>query len=429
MAKTMNHATPLPGEPPTRIRFIVLAYLCGVTFILYLDRMCIGKAAPFIQDELHLSDFQMGMVHASFMLAYGLFEVASGHLADRYGTRKILTRIVLWWSAFTVLTGTATGFAMLLMTRFLFGAGEAGALPNVSRIVDQWFPVLARGKIRGFVHMPALLGGMIAPLMTAYLIDSVGWRWVFALYGMAGAAWSVAFYRFFRDYPANHSAVNAVERELIGPPPVYEGHAHLPITPIVRSLNVWLLSCVMITGSSTVYLIFAWYPTYLEKLHGVSNVTSGWLNSCIMFCGAAGCLIGGWLVDVARRRVIHARWEKSVVGTAGFAIAAVGMCAASSTGSVEWKTAWLGITCLGIHMHAAAWWGVNSAISGRHTAAVFGVINSMGALGGAVAQLAFGSLNRESWDAAFYVAGALLLLGAICWSRVDARREVFTGQE
>jgi nitrate/nitrite transporter NarK len=79
---------------------------------------------------------------------------------------------------------------------------------------------------------------------------------------------------------------------------------------------------------------------------------------------------------------------------------------------------------MGIHMHAAAWWGMNSAISGRHIAAVFGVINSMGALGGAVSQVVFGSLPRTSWDQAFYVAAGLLLLGALCWSQVDARRVI-----
>lgn len=413
------------ADQPTNVRFKVLAYLCGVTFILYLDRMCIGKAAPFIQDELHLSDFQMGMVHASFMLSYGLFEVVSGHLADRHGTRKILTRIVIWWSIFTMLTGTATGFTMLVITRFLFGAGEAGALPNVSRIVDQWFPAMTRGRIRGFVHMPALVGGMIAPLMTAYLIAAIGWRWVFAVYGLVGVVWSIAFYRFYRDDPNQHAAVNAAERELIGPPSVHDAHLALPLMPIARSLNVWLLGFVMMAGSSTVYLIFAWYPTYLEKLHGVSNVNSGWLNSLIMFGGASGCLFGGWLVDAARKRMTHPRWEKSIVGTGAFSVAALAMLAAAMTNSVEWKTVWLGITCLGIHMHAAAWWGMNSAISGRHVAAVFGVINSLGALGGACSQLLFGSLPRESWEQAFYVASALLFVGALCWSQVDARRLIF----
>ena len=421
----MNIPAESKSDLSTKVRFNVLAYLCGVTFILYLDRMCIGKAAPFIQDELQLSDFQMGMVHAAFMLSYGLFEVVSGHLDDRHGTRKVLTRIVIWWSMFTMLTGTATGFTMLLITRFLFGAGEAGALPNVTRIVDQWFPTLARGRIRGFVHMPALVGGMIAPLMTAYLIAWIGWRWVFAVYGLVGVLWSIAFYRYFRDNPAEHTSVNPAELALIGPPPSHQGQLHLPLMPIARSLNVWLLGCVMIAGSSTVYLIFAWYPTYLEKLHGVSNVNSGWLNSFIMFGGAMGCLLGGWLVDVARKRVTHPRWEKSVVGTSAFFAAAVAMLAAAMTDSVEWKTVWLGITCMGIHMHAAAWWGLNSAISGRHVAAVFGVINSMGALGGAVSQILFGSLPRANWDQAFYVASGLLLLGALCWSQVDARRAIF----
>ena len=94
-------------------RHVTLAYLCGLTLILYLDRMCIGKAAPFIQDELGLSDERMGYIHAAFMLSYGLFEVVTGHWGDRFGSRRVLIRIVLWWSAFTALTGAAGGFAWL----------------------------------------------------------------------------------------------------------------------------------------------------------------------------------------------------------------------------------------------------------------------------------------------------------------------------
>ena len=118
----------LLAERPTRVRFVVLGYLCALTFILYLDRVCIGQAGPRIRVELRISETELGYVFAAFGVAYSSFMPFAGRLADRFGSRVSLTVIVLWWSLFTSLTGLAAGFAVLLIIRFLFGMGEAGAL-------------------------------------------------------------------------------------------------------------------------------------------------------------------------------------------------------------------------------------------------------------------------------------------------------------
>src|SRR5436190_1548279 len=121
-----------PQTPPTGVRFGVLGFLCSLTFVLYLDRICIGQAQPAIMKELGLDEKQMGHINSAFQIAYGLFELPMGRWGDRFGSRGVLTRIVLWWSVFTALTGAAKGFWQLLVVRFLFGGGEAGAIPNVA---------------------------------------------------------------------------------------------------------------------------------------------------------------------------------------------------------------------------------------------------------------------------------------------------------
>src|SRR5205085_11598845 len=148
-----------PEQPPTRARFGVLAFLCTLALVLYLDRVCIGQAEKSIREELELTKSQMGFIATAFTLAYVLFEVPMGHWGDRYGSRGVIARIVVWWSAFTALTGAAWGFVPLLMVRFLFGAGEAGAFPNTARVVTRWFPAQDRGKVRGAITTTSLLGG------------------------------------------------------------------------------------------------------------------------------------------------------------------------------------------------------------------------------------------------------------------------------
>src|SRR5262247_1375425 len=133
--------------------------------ITYIDRVCISVAGPRMQADLQIDPVGWGWVTAIFTLAYGLFEIPTGALGDRLGPRRVLTRIVLWWLAFTALTGAAMSYPMLLVTRFLFGAGEAGAFPNASIVVSRWFPATRRASMSGVLLMASQIGGAIAPLM------------------------------------------------------------------------------------------------------------------------------------------------------------------------------------------------------------------------------------------------------------------------
>lgn len=411
-----------PPDRPTRVRYSVFALLCGLTFVLYLDRTCIGKAAPFIARDLDLSDTEMGYVFAAFTVAYGLFEVVTGHWGDRFGSRSVLTRIVLWWSAFTALTGTATGFGYLLVVRFVFGAGEAGALPNAARVTETWFPLPSRGAVRGAINMAMMIGAVAAPPVTAYLIEAVSWRWVFAIYGWLGVVWAAVFCWWFRDRPADHSWANAAELRLIGPPPPRPEHPHLPWRSFLTSPNVWLLGTVLSTGAGTVYALFSWYPKYLEDVRQLTNVEAGWLSGLVMLGGAIGCLLGGWAADWAERKFRGTRWTRSSVGACAFALGAAGMLAGAESETALATSLWFSLACFGIHTHGGAYWGVAADIGGRHMAAMFGLINSCGVIGAAGGQIAFGYIPQTYWQQAFGGCGIFLAIGALCWAGVDARR-------
>ncbi len=156
--------------PATHVRYGVLAFLCTLAMLSYIDRICIGQAAKSVQDDLGLDKTDMAWIFNAFTLSYCLFEVPTGHWGDRYGSRGVIARIVIWWSVFTALTGAAMGFWSLLAIRFIFGAGEAGAYPNTARVVPRWFPQSSRGFARGSITFVSLVGGAIAPPLAAYLI-------------------------------------------------------------------------------------------------------------------------------------------------------------------------------------------------------------------------------------------------------------------
>ena len=207
--------TPVAAPAASRARFGVLAFGVALAGVTYLDRVCISVTAKQIMRELSLSEVQMSFVFSAFTLAYAIFEIPTGCWGDRIGPRRVLTRIVLWWSTFTALTAAAFSYPSLLAVRFLFGVGEAGAWPNVAKAFSRWFPTSERGTAQGIFFMGAHFAGGMTPLLVAAMLAHLPWRAVFVIFGMVGVVWTAAWNRWFRDDPAEHPSVNAAELEKI----------------------------------------------------------------------------------------------------------------------------------------------------------------------------------------------------------------------
>src|SRR5215475_2539777 len=158
-----------------RYRHGVLAFLVLLAAITFIDRVCISVAGPRMQEDLGIDPVGWGWVTAMFTLSYGLFEIPTGALGDRIGPRRVLTRVVLWWSVFTSLTGAVTNYYVLLATRFCFGIGEAGAYPNVSSVIARWFPPHKRGRAWGIVWGMSQLGGALSPVLVVPIQSHYGW--------------------------------------------------------------------------------------------------------------------------------------------------------------------------------------------------------------------------------------------------------------
>src|SRR6185503_16572139 len=217
------------NERPTCVRYGVLAFVCALSMITNLDRVCFGTVAPTLAGELSLGSVaDLKWAFTAFAIAYALFEIPTGWLGDVWGPRGTLLRIVIWWSLFTALTGAVGlnvgsyvigGLGTLVALRFLFGAGEAGAYPNITRAVHNWFPADQAATAQGWIWMSGRLMGGLTPMIwtllvvgTAWTPSRVTWRGAFASFGLMGVAWCVAFARFFRDHPHDHPSVNAAEQ-------------------------------------------------------------------------------------------------------------------------------------------------------------------------------------------------------------------------
>ncbi len=246
---------------PTRVRYVVLAFVAALSMITYLDRAAFPNVQDNVRSALGLATLEdLTLALTAFQFSYALFEIPTGWLGDVFGPRKTLIRIVLWWSFFIAVTGlvgeisgvsifgsklpafTIYGLTALVAVRFLFGMGEAGAYPNIARAIYNWFPLHERGRASGVVWMTARFMGGLTPLIMTVLLTRFGvhWRAVFLLFGLLGVMWCVAFAIWFRNRPEEKPEVNDAERELIasdhGPEQVHTG---VPWGRILRNRNVW----------------------------------------------------------------------------------------------------------------------------------------------------------------------------------------------
>ncbi len=412
--------------PPSNVRHGVLGLTLALTAIAYLDRVCISTAAPAIKDELRISDIEMGYVFSAFTLAYALFEVPSGWLADRFGARTMLTRIVVWWSAFTAATGLATGLGSLVAVRFLFGIGEAGALPSMARVYSRWLPARERGRAFGLSLMTAALGGAVTQPLVVALLDWMHWRHTFMLFGLVGVAWAIVWFWWFRDDPHSHHGVNDAELRVIGSDPP-AAHRGAPWQAMLRSRNMIALCLMYLFAIYGWYFYITWLPTYLMRARGYDLHEVGWLAALPLVSIGAGVLVGGWASDLLGRRW-GARSGRRVPGLIGLPLAALAVVGALATPSSLTAALLLaaaaGLAALGV----SPGWAVCLDIGGRHAGVVTGAMNTFGNLGGTLSPIVVGwCLQRwNSWQASLLSVAICYVVAAVCWLAIDPAQPIET---
>ena len=405
---------------PTRARATVLWFLLLLAAIGYLDRVCISTASLAIQRDLGITKTQMGTVFSAFILCYALFEVPGGWLADRFGPRVVLARIVASWSLMTAVTGAATGFVSLLAVRALFGAAEAGMFPGAARVITRWFPAAGNGRVFGLMLMTATMGGAVAQPLAAWLLQLVSWRWMFVIFSLVGFVWAWAWYVWFRDDPHSHPSVNREELALIGSDPPAP-HPPVPWGRLVSSGNLWLICLMYFSVIYGCYFYLTWLPEYLQTVRGFSLGAAGWLGAVALLGMGAGNVLGGWASDAFSRR-FGRRFGRRLPGLIGLPLAAAAIVAATWTGDGVASALLFAAAAGLVSLAVAPAWAVCLDIGSRHAGVVTGAMVASGCVGGALSTMAMGiCLDRyHSFEAALLLNAAFAVVGAVAWTLIDA---------
>jgi MFS transporter, ACS family, glucarate transporter len=351
-------------------------------------------------------------------------------MADRLGGRLVLTTVVTIWSIFTGMTALAWNFISLLVIRFCFGAGEAGAFPGMASVIYSWIPVQERGLVKGVNFSGSRIGAAVAMPGIAWLIATLGWHKTFFVLMVVGFVWSAFWWFWFRDDPKEKPGISQKELNYILENRQDAQAAHTPTQPLkmrqlLASGNLWLLMIQYFGSNFTFFFSLSWLYPYVKGKYHLEAVDAGIYAMLPLLGGAAGNIISGWMVDALYRNG-YPSLSRKLPAIIGFALAATGMVMSLHQSSANGAVFWLTVAIFGADMTLSPSWSFCIDIGGKHAGAVSGTMNMAGNLGAAITALAFAYLPETSRGnvAFFYTAAALSLVALVCWLIADPSRKI-----
>ncbi len=411
-------------------RHLLIVGTFALSLLLYIDRIAISAAKDGITSDLALTDTQFGWVLSIFALGYALFQTPSGMLADKMGPRKVLTSVVIFWSVFTAATGAAVNFVTLMIYRFLFGAGEAGAFPGISRAVYSWVPLKERGLINGINFSGSRIGGALALVMMPPFIAYFGWRGSFYILGAIGIVWAALWWLWFRDRPEEKAGISPKELQYIQENRQEalddaSGNTAPPLRTMLGTRNMWIIMAQYVCSNFTFFFTLTWLYPYIREQYGLDIQTAGLLAAAPLIGGAFGNWFSGWLVD----RIYSAgywTWSRRLPAMIGFVLGGVGLIGSLGAESAGVAVFWLTLAVFGVDMTLSPSWSFCVDIGKKSAGAVSGTMNMAGNLGSFATALAFPYLAAwfGSNEPFFLIAAGLNLFAALLWIWADPKAPI-----
>ncbi|MDG3003621.1 MFS transporter [Paludisphaera mucosa] len=460
---------PASAETPPEARSHVglLAFVCTLSMITYLDRACFSMALNPIAGELGLADAsQLKWAITAFAIAYAAFEIPAGAMGDRLGAKVMLTRIVLWWSACTALTGliglpiggvVTGGLGSLILLRFLFGAGEAGAYPNITRALHERLPARNWETAQGLVFMSGRLAGGLTPLLWAVLVGGtassppwITWRGAFLIFGAVGVVWAVAFRLGFRDRPSGRLDDAEPSRP--------RSHAAIPWMALITNRTLWAL-CIMYLSVNYAWAFnISYLPTYVEERFGIGaeDRIGAIYKGAPLWVGAVGCFLGGPAIHGLTRLIGDRRRARQVLGFSAFTLGAICWWAAIRSQDVHAFCILISLAAFMVDVTLGASWATCQDLGREHAALTAACMNTVGTLGNALAgwltgTIVGGSIAAQAvarhvapealdavdkriaalsgYDAAFGTYVLAFVVAAVCWIFIHPSRPLVANDE
>jgi MFS family permease len=405
-----------PGAPR-----IVLALLCLMYLILFVNRVNISTAAPLIRADLTLTNTQLGLVFSAFAIPYAVFQLIGGWIGDKFGARLTLSLCCAIVGISTILTGAARGFLSLFVLRLALGFGEGAAFPTATRAMSSWMPVKSWGFAQGITHSFARIGNAVTPPLMAALLTFTSWRSSFVILGLISLCWLFLWAWYFRNDPRDHVAITQSELETL-PARRAADRPRIPWRPLAR--RILPVTIVDFCYGWTLWLFLSWIPAFFFENYHLNLQASAMYSAGVLLAGVVGDTAGGVISDRLLRdtgSLVIAR--RSVIVT-GFLGAFVFLLPVVLIHNLTIAAVCLSLAFFFAELIVAPIWSIPMDIAPRYAGTASGMMNFGFAVAGLVSPSSFGYLvdRTGSWVMPFTGSIVLLLLGAALAGRLRPDR-------
>jgi MFS family permease len=411
-------------------RFAVLAFLCVSAMIAYVQRAALSVPATEIAGDLKFQDLarDMGYVQSAWYFAYALMQIPGGRIADRLGSRRALSIFSVLWSLATFGAAFAAGFWSLVALWALMGAAQAGAFPCAAKALGQIFPESQRARATGFLASGMMIGGAIAPVMTATFLQSIvplstqigidRWRLLLGIYAIPGVLWSVVFLATIS--PRNLPDGIAVARS----------RAAVPWAKLFTDRSLALLCGQQFFRAAGMVFFLTWFPTFLQKTRGVDLMASGILTTVAGIGGVIGSLSGGFFSDRLYQKTGNARLSRQGIAIAGMSACSLLIVASYFASDVRTSIALISVGAFCASFGGVSGYTVAISYGGTQVATVFSTMNMCGNFGAALFPVTAGKLVAVTgnWNLILFLFAGIMAIDAVCWALLNPRG-TFSGDE
>jgi MFS family permease len=397
-----------------KVRFkathVVLAMLCVMYFITYVDRVNIGTAASEIQKELALTNTQLGLVFSAFAYPYLLFQIIGGFLGDHFGPRKTLFSCGVIWALATIMTGFVNSLPQLFIARVALGFGEGATFPTATRAMQYWTPATRRGFAQGLTHAFARLGNAVTPPIVALLMAWLTWRGAFVALGLLSLLWGVAWVWYFRNEPKDHAAITEAELKSL-PTRTAADRPAVPWGPLLR--RMWPATLTYFCYGWTLWLYLNWLPLFFRNGYNLDLKNSALFASGVFLAGVAGDSVGGVISDWLLKATGNVRLARLSVIVAGFAGALASLLPILFIHEITVVALCLSGGFFFAELVIGPIWSVPMDIATKYSGTASGIMNSGSALAAILSPLVAGFVidATGNWDLPFLMSMGFLLLG------------------
>jgi MFS family permease len=394
---------------------VVLALLCLMYFLSYLDRVNISTAmasAAFLK-EIPLSKTQAGLIFSAFAYPYLLFQVSGGWVADKFGPRLALTVCGVIWAGATILMGLVHGMTMIFIARIILGFGEGATFPTATRAMSYWTPKSRRGFVQGITHAFSRLGNSMTPWLVATLIASISWRGSFVIVGSVSLLWAAAWGLYFRNDPRQHKAVTADEITAL---PVYSVSSRNPVRiPWGRlALRMTPVIIVYFCYGWTLWLFLSWIPSFFQNQYHLDLQRSALFSSGVFFSGVLGDTLGGIFSDGLFERTKSLNTARRNVVAVMMVLSCLSLIPVLFTRDIRIVALALSAGFFCAEFTIGPMWAIPMDIAPKYSGTASGMMNTGSALAAIVSPVVFGYIIDKTgqWTWPFIGSMALLLFGA-----------------